>query len=52
MFPLTSANALEILKDYDVIIDGDGQFPDPLFWLTTACVLLGKAQRVRQHLPL
>jgi len=28
--PLTSANALKLLKPYDVIIDGTDNFPTPL----------------------
>ncbi len=39
--PLTSANALEILKDYDVIIDGTDNFPTR-YLVNDACVLLGK----------
>ena len=39
--PLTSANALEILKDYDIIADGTDNFPTR-FLVNDACVLLGK----------
>lgn len=39
--PLTSANALEILGDYDVIVDGADNFP-ARYLVNDACVLLGK----------
>ncbi len=39
--PLTSENALDILKDYDVIIDGTDNFPTR-YLVNDACVLLGK----------
>lgn len=39
--PLTSDNALEILKPYDVIIDGTDNFPTR-YLVNDACVLLGK----------
>ncbi len=39
--PLTSANALEILAPYDVIIDGTDNFPTR-YLTNDACVLLGK----------
>ena len=38
---LTSANALEIFKDYDVIVDGADNFPTR-YLVNDACVLLGK----------
>lgn len=38
---LTSENALEIFKDYDVIIDGTDNFPTR-YLVNDACVLLGK----------
>ena len=38
---LSSANALEILKDYDVIADGTDNFPTR-YLVNDACVLLGK----------
>lgn len=38
---LTSESALEILKDYDVVIDGTDNFPTR-FLVNDACVLLGK----------
>ena len=38
---LTSANALEILKDYDIIADGTDNFPTR-YLVNDACVLLGK----------
>jgi len=39
--PLTSANALEIMAPYDVIIDGTDNFPTR-YLTNDACVLLGK----------
>ncbi len=39
--PLTSDNALDILKDYDIIIDGTDNFPTR-YLVNDACVLLGK----------
>ncbi|HEX4032383.1 MAG TPA: molybdopterin-synthase adenylyltransferase MoeB [Terracidiphilus sp.] len=38
---LTSANALEILNDYDVVADGTDNFPTR-YLVNDACVLLGK----------
>ncbi|MDI3342030.1 MAG: molybdopterin-synthase adenylyltransferase MoeB [Sphaerobacter sp.] len=38
---LTSVNALEILRDYDVIVDGTDNFPTR-YLVNDACVLLGK----------
>jgi sulfur-carrier protein adenylyltransferase/sulfurtransferase len=38
---LTSQNALEILKDYDVVVDGTDNFPTR-YLVNDACVLLGK----------
>jgi molybdopterin/thiamine biosynthesis adenylyltransferase len=38
---LTSENALEIFKDYDVIVDGTDNFPTR-YLVNDACVLLGK----------
>ena len=39
--PLTSANALDIFRDYDVIVDGADNFPTR-YLVNDACVLLGK----------
>lgn len=39
--PLTSENALDLLRDYDVIIDGTDNFPTR-YLVNDACVLLGK----------
>jgi len=39
--PLTSENALEILANYDVIIDGTDNFPTR-YLVNDACVILGK----------
>src|SRR3954453_17266298 len=38
---LTSENALDILRDYDIVIDGTDTFPTRNF-VNDACVLLGK----------
>ncbi len=38
---LTSANAMEILKDYDVVADGTDNFPTR-YLVNDACTLLGK----------
>jgi molybdopterin/thiamine biosynthesis adenylyltransferase/rhodanese-related sulfurtransferase/molybdopterin converting factor small subunit len=38
---LTSANALEIFKDFDVVVDGTDNFPTR-YLVNDACVLLGK----------
>jgi molybdopterin/thiamine biosynthesis adenylyltransferase/rhodanese-related sulfurtransferase/molybdopterin converting factor small subunit len=38
---LTSANALEILRPYDVVVDGTDNFPTR-YLVNDACVLLGK----------
>jgi adenylyltransferase/sulfurtransferase len=38
---LTSANAFEILKDYDIVADGTDNFPTR-YLINDACVLLGK----------
>jgi molybdopterin/thiamine biosynthesis adenylyltransferase/rhodanese-related sulfurtransferase len=38
---LTSANAMSILKDYDVIVDGSDNFPTR-YLVNDACALLGK----------
>jgi adenylyltransferase/sulfurtransferase len=39
--PLKSSNALEIFRDYDVIVDGADNFPTR-YLVNDACVLLGK----------
>jgi molybdopterin/thiamine biosynthesis adenylyltransferase/rhodanese-related sulfurtransferase len=38
---LTSANALELLRDYDIIVDGTDNFPTR-YLVNDACILLGK----------
>src|SRR3954462_1987776 len=38
---LTSENALEVLKDYDIVVDGTDNFPTR-YLVNDACVLLGK----------
>ncbi len=38
---LSSANALEIIKDYDLVVDGTDNFPTR-YLVNDACVLLGK----------
>jgi sulfur-carrier protein adenylyltransferase/sulfurtransferase len=37
---LTSANALELLRDYDIVVDGSDNFPTR-YLISDACVLLG-----------
>jgi molybdopterin/thiamine biosynthesis adenylyltransferase/rhodanese-related sulfurtransferase len=39
--PIDSSNALELFKDYDVIVDGTDNFPTR-YLVNDACVLLGK----------
>ncbi|NDJ84858.1 MAG: molybdopterin-synthase adenylyltransferase MoeB [Chloroflexi bacterium] len=39
--PLTSDNALEIIKDYDIVIDGTDNFPTR-YLVNDACIMLGK----------
>lgn len=39
--PLSADNALDILKDYDVVVDGTDNFPTR-YLVNDACVLLGK----------
>ncbi len=39
--PLSSENALEIFKDFDIIVDGTDNFPTR-YLVNDACVLLGK----------
>ncbi len=38
---LTSANALELFKDFDIIVDGTDNFPTR-YLVNDACILLGK----------
>ncbi|MDQ5866503.1 MAG: molybdopterin-synthase adenylyltransferase MoeB [Chloroflexota bacterium] len=40
-YPLTSENALEIFRPYDVVVDGTDNFPTR-YLVNDACVLLGK----------
>lgn len=40
-FPLTSENALDVLRPYDVVVDGTDNFPTR-YLVNDACVLLGK----------
>jgi adenylyltransferase/sulfurtransferase len=40
-FPLDSSNALEVFKDYDIVVDGTDNFPTR-YLVNDACVLLGK----------
>ena len=48
---LSSDNALDIFRDYDIVADGTDNFPTR-YLVNDACVLAGQAQRLRQHLPL
>ncbi len=47
---LTSANALEIFKDYDIIADGTDNF-QTRYLVNDACVLLGKPNAYAFDLP-
>jgi molybdopterin/thiamine biosynthesis adenylyltransferase len=38
---LSSENALDVLKDYDIVVDGTDNFPTR-YLVNDACVLLGK----------
>src|SRR6202012_2683227 len=38
---ITSENALDIIKDYDIVVDGTDNFPTRCL-VNVACVLLGK----------
>jgi len=38
---LTSANALEIIREYDIVVDGSDNFPTR-YLVNDACILLGK----------
>ncbi len=48
---LDSSNALELFKDYDIVVDGHGQLPDPLPGQRRLRAA-GQAERLRLHLPL
>ena len=48
---LTSENALEIVRAFDVVADGTDNFPTR-YLVNDACVLTGQAQRLRVHLPI
>ena len=39
--PLTSENALDIVKDYDIVVDGTDNFPTR-YLVNDACVMLNK----------
>jgi adenylyltransferase/sulfurtransferase len=47
---LTSANAVRLFEPYDVILDGNDNFPTR-YLTNDACVLLGKPNAYRQHFP-
>ena len=47
---LTSANALDLLAPYDVVVDGTDNFPTR-YLVNDACVLLGKPNVYGLHLP-
>ena len=47
---LSSKNALDLFKPYDVILDGTDNFPTR-YLTNDACVHARQAERVRQHLP-
>ena len=48
---LTSENALDIFKDYDIVVDGTDNFPTR-YLVNDACVLARQAERVWIDLPL
>ena len=48
---LSSANALDLVARYDVIVDGTDNFPTR-YLVNDACVLTRQAVRLRQRLPL
>ncbi len=47
---LTSENALELFKDFDIIVDGTDNFPTR-YLVNDACVLAGQAECVRIDFP-
>ena len=48
---LTSANALEIVRDFDLVVDGTDNFTTR-YLVNDACVLTRQAERLRLYLPL
>ena len=48
---LTSANALELFREFDIIVDGTDNFPTR-YLVNDACVLTRKAKCLRLDLPL
>ena len=47
---VTSENIMELIRDYDVIVDGCDNFPTR-YLVNDACVMAEQAERARQHLP-
>ena len=47
---LTSENALELFKEYDIIVDGTDNFPTR-YLVNDACILLGQAECVWLDFP-
>ena len=47
---LTSENALDIISDYDVIVDGTDNFPTR-YLVNDACVLTAKTICIRKYIP-
>ena len=47
---LVARTRCDLFKGYDVILDGTDNFPTR-YLVNDACVLIGQAERVRQHLP-
>ena len=48
---LTSENALELFREFDIIADGTDNFPTR-YLVNDACVLTGQAERLRFDFPL
>ena len=48
---LTSENALELFKDFDIIVDGTDNFPTR-YLVNDACVLVGQAECVWIDFPI
>ena len=48
---LSSANAMELFREFDIIADGTDNFPTR-YLVNDACVLIGQAECLRIDLPL
>jgi len=47
----SSENAMKMIKDYDIVIDGTDNFPTR-YLVNDACVFPQKTQYLRQYFPL